>query len=195
MRERRAGKTNRGRIKGGKERREGTEGVQASLCQLPADFPRWCQIPRIYWCSHWSLPVHPSTPQQSVAIYLPQRRGVLALKAPIHPGWNKEAELDGFGVKKRLACGRSMSSRVRDPRRDWGGGTAARPSQLGCGENGMENCDSSRKICRALGPVQPGLIPAQGSFLIKCPFNPWIFCLGWNSNLSESLSTTKALEG
>lgn len=89
------------------------------------------QIPRIYWYSHWSLPVHPSTPQQSVAIYLPQRRGVLALKAPIHPERNEEAELDGFGVKKRLTCGRSVSTRVRDPRRDWGEGAAEHPSQLG----------------------------------------------------------------
>lgn len=37
-----------------------------------------------------------------MTIYLPRRRRVLALKAPIHPGRNKEAELDGFRVRKRL---------------------------------------------------------------------------------------------
>lgn len=55
-----------------------------------------------------SLPVHPSTPQQSGAIYLPHRRRVQALKAPIHPWRSKETELDGSRVKNKLTCGRAM---------------------------------------------------------------------------------------
>lgn len=51
--------------------------------------------------------------------------------------------------------------------------------QLGYGGKMAREIVTAAEIpAEALGPVQPGLNPAQGSLLIKHPFNPGIFCLG-----------------
>lgn len=48
----------------------------------------------------------------------------------------------------------------------------------GTAKSEWKTVPAAERSAEPLGPVQPGLIPAQGSLLIKCPFNPWIFCLG-----------------
>lgn len=54
------------------------------------------------------------------------------------------------------------------------------PSWLGhgAGKTKWKTQPTAERTAETIWPVQPSLIPAQGSNLIKCQLNPWIFCLG-----------------